>query len=322
MKIGDIEINGLAVLGPMAGTTNAAFRIICKENGANLVFAEMVSSEGLVHGNKKSFEMIKVEEIEHPITLQIFGFDLKSFVKAAQMVNKESNCDIIDINMGCPAPKVAVKSQAGANLLKYPEKIYEIVKEVVKVVNKPVTVKLRIGWDESCKNVVEIAKLCEAAGASALTIHGRTRAQFFTGKADWSYIKMVKDAVKIPIIGNGDVVDGPSALKMLKETNCDAVMVARAAQGNPWIFKQINHFLETREELGPPTFEEWKNVVIRHTKLLIEMKGEDLGVREMRKQILWYLAVLPKNDKIMEMKKICVKVETLNDILALINLYE
>ncbi|AXK50693.1 tRNA dihydrouridine synthase DusB [Spiroplasma alleghenense] len=321
MKIGNIEIPGNLVLGPMAGTTNAAFRIICKENGADLVYAEMVSSEGLVHGNKKSFEMIKVENIEHPITLQIFGFDLDSFIKAAKLVNEESNCDIIDINMGCPAPKVAVKSQAGANLLKYPDKIYEIVKAVVEVVDKPVSVKLRIGWDDNSKNVVEIAKLCEKAGASALTIHGRTRSQFFTGKADWSYIKKVKESVSIPVIGNGDVVDGPSALKMLNETGCDAVMIARAAQGNPWIFKQIKDFLETGKQSEAPTFDEWKKVVMRHTELIVEMKGESLGVREMRKQILWYLAVLPKNDKIIEMKKKCISVETVQEILDLFESY-
>ncbi|WP_338972305.1 tRNA dihydrouridine synthase DusB [Spiroplasma endosymbiont of Panorpa germanica] len=321
MKIGNVLIPGNLVLGPMAGTTNAAFRILCKENGADLVYAEMVSTEGLAHGNKKSFEMIKVEDVEHPITLQIFGFDLNSFVKAAKMVNEESNCDIIDINMGCPAPKVAVKSQAGANLLKYPDKIYEIVKTVVEIVDKPVSVKLRIGWDENSKNVVEIAKLCEKAGASALTIHGRTRSQFFTGKADWSYIKKVKEAVGIPVIGNGDVFDGPSALKMMNETGCDGVMIARAAQGNPWIFNNIKYYLENKSEPPALSVEEWKKVVIKHTKLLVEMKGENLGVREMRKQILWYLAVLPKNDKIIEMKKKCISVETVQEIIDLFEFY-
>ncbi|ARU90904.1 tRNA-dihydrouridine synthase B [Spiroplasma clarkii] len=322
MKIKNIEINGKLILGPMAGTTNEAFRIICKEYGAALVYAEMVSTEGLVHNNQKTKTMIEVSKFEHPISLQIFGFDVNSFVTAAKIVDELSECDIIDINMGCPAPKVAVRSQAGSNLLKYPERVGEVIAAVVKSTSKPVTVKMRIGWDENNKNVVELAKIAEANGAAAIAIHGRTRNQFYTGKADWSWIKKVKDAIKIPVIGNGDVVDGPTAKQMFEETGCDAIMIARAAQGNPWVFREINHFLETGETLPKPTFTEWKETVARHTKLLMEAKTEEFAIREMRKQLLWYIAVLGKNPITLHMKKLAVEIQSYNDLIDIFNYYE
>ncbi len=322
MKIKNLEIKGSIFLGPMAGTTNAAFRIICKEKGAALVYAEMVSTEGLVHNNKKTKTMIEVSDLEHPISLQIFGFDVNSFVEAAKIVEEYSTCDVIDINMGCPAPKVAVRSQAGANLLKYEDKVGEVIKAVVENTTKPVTVKMRIGWDETSKNVVELAKIAEKNGASAIAVHGRTRNQFFTGKADWSWIKKVKESVSIPVIGNGDVVDGPTAKKMLDETGCDGIMIARAAQGNPWIFREIQHYIDTGEELPKPSYEEWKETVLRHANLLIDMRGEELGIREMRKQLLWYLAVLEKRPVVLEMKKMATEIVVLKDIYNIFNLYE
>lgn len=322
MKINNIQINGKVILGPMAGTTNAAFRILCKENGAALVYAEMVSIEGLKHDNEKTKKMIEVSKVEHPITLQIFGYDVETFVNASKIVDNFSDCDIIDINMGCPAPKVALRSQAGANLLKFPERVGEVIKAVVQNSNKPVTVKMRIGWDENTKNCVELAKIAEKNGASAITIHGRTRNQFYTGKSDWEWIKKVKEAIKIPVIGNGDVVDGPSAKRMIEETGCDAIMVARAAQGNPWVFREIQHYLETGKELSKPTFEEWKSVVIRHAKLLSEMREEEFAIREMRKQLLWYINVLPKASILKEMKQESVKINSLDDIYKIIDMYE
>ncbi|WP_338969843.1 tRNA dihydrouridine synthase DusB [Spiroplasma endosymbiont of Labia minor] len=321
MKIGNVEIKGKLILGPMAGTTNEAFRIIAKEKGASLVYAEMVSSEGLIHNNKKTFEMINIENIEHPATLQIFGYNVNSFVEAAKLVDKESECDIVDINMGCPVPKVAIKSQAGANLLKFPDKVFEVVKSVVNNTTKPVTVKMRIGWDEQSKNCVELAKICEKAGAKAIALHARTRSQFYTGKADWSWIRKIKQAVSIPVIGNGDVIDGISAKAMFDETGCDAIMIARAAQGNPWIFEQINYYLETGQELEKPTFSEWRKTVLRHAELLITKRGQELGIKEMRKQLLWYLNVLEKNKNILEMKKMITSINTIVELNNVIDMY-
>lgn len=238
-KIGNIEIKNNIVLAPMAGVCNSAFRKIIKEMGAGLIYAEMVSDKALVYNSKKTKDMLYMEEIERPITQQIFGSDKESFITAAKLIYEEMKPDIIDINMGCPVPKVAVKAQAGSALLKNPEKIKEIVEAVVEAVPCPVTVKIRSGWDKNSINAVEVAKIIEEAGASAITVHPRTRAQGYEGLSDWNIIKLVKENVNIPVIGNGDIKSPEDAKRMIDETNCDGVMIGRASLGNPYLFKQI-----------------------------------------------------------------------------------
>ncbi|WP_027063518.1 tRNA dihydrouridine synthase DusB [Mesoplasma seiffertii] len=321
MKIGNIEIKGKVIQGPMAGISNAPFRVIAKEKGAALVVAEMVSIEGMVHENAKTFSMLAVDPTEHPMSMQIFGNDVESFTKAVKWIDANVDCDIIDLNIGCPAPKVAVRSASGSSLLKTPELIYDIVRAVVANTKKPVTAKIRLGWDKDSVNAVEVAQLIEKAGASAIAVHGRTRADFYTGHADWEKIKQVKDAVKIPVIGNGDVVDAKSAKKMLDETGCDAVMISRACQGNPWIFGQINHFLKTGEEIPGPSLEEWKATVEKHAKMLVELRTEEWGMREFRKHLAWYLDVLPYKPNVKALKDKANQILTLDDIQVIIQEY-
>ena len=244
-KIGNVEINGKIVVAPMAGISNMTFRRICKSMGASLVVAEMVSDKAITYGNEKTFELLRMNDDERPISQQIFGSDVKSFVEAAKIVESKMAPDILDINMGCPVPKVAVKNQAGSALLKNPEKVGEIIKAVVEAVNVPVTVKIRSGWDASFINAVEIAKIAEANGASAITVHARTRAQGYSGKADWNIIKKVVDAVNIPVIGNGDVISCYDAKRMLDETGCSAVMIGRGLLGNPWLIKECVEYLDS-----------------------------------------------------------------------------
>ena len=255
-KIGNIELENNVVLAPMAGVCNSAFRKIIKEMGCSLVYAEMVSDKGLIYDSKKTKEMLYFEECERPIAQQIFGSDKDTFVEAAKMVYDIMKPDIIAINMGCPVPKVAIKSQAGAALLKSPEKIREIVSEVVKAVPVPVTVKIRSGWDNNSINAVEVAKICEEAGASAITVHGRTRSQGYSGKVDLDIIKKVKENVSIPVIGNGDITSVESAKEMLHYTGCDAIMIGRGVLGNPWLIKEIITYLDTEEVTNKPTYEE------------------------------------------------------------------
>ncbi len=288
-KIGPIVIENRIVLAPMAGVSNSPFRIMARKMGAGLVFAEMVSDKGLFFNNEKTTKMLYMTDQERPMVQQIFGSDIDTMVKAAKHIELISNCDIIDINMGCPVPKVAIKSQAGASLMKNPKKVYELVKAVIDHTHKPITVKIRSGWDAYSINAVEVAQAIEAAGACAITVHGRTRSQGYSGKADLAIIKAVKEAVSIPVIGNGDVVDGPSAKKMLDETGCDAVMVGRAALGNPWVFKEILHYLETGEVLQKPSHQTIKNTMIEHLEALIELKGEKTAILEMRSHGPWYL---------------------------------
>lgn len=297
-KIRDIIIPNQLVLAPMAGNTNEAFRIICKEMGCGLVMAEMVSDKAIGFKNVKTLKMTKVNPIEHPISMQIFGADIESLVNAAKFIDLQSDADIIDINMGCPVNKVAKKSGAGASLLQDPDKVYQIVKAVVEAVSKPVTVKIRIGWDNDHINCVEIAKLIEKAGASAITVHGRTRSQMYSGKANWDWIKKVKEAVSIPVVGNGDIVDIESAKKMLEYTGCDAIAIARGALGNPFLFREIKAALDNEEIPAKPTHEELYNTIVRHYNLLLELKGEHLAMLEMRSHVAWYLKGMPGSAKV------------------------
>ncbi|CCV64969.1 tRNA-dihydrouridine synthase [Alteracholeplasma palmae J233] len=287
-KIGNIEVNNKIVLAPMAGVSNNPFRLLARQFGAGLVFAEMVSDKGIHFNNDKTVELLYMTDEEKPMIQQIFGSDLETMVEAALYVEAHSNCDAIDINMGCPVPKVAIKAQAGASLMKDPDKIYEIVSEIVKRVKKPITVKIRSGWDSESINAVEVAKKIEAAGASAITVHARTRAQGYSGKADLDVIKAVKEAVKIPVIGNGDIVDGESAKRMLDYTGCDAVMIGRAALGNPWVFRDIMSYFNGEEKIEVKP-EEIKNLMIKHMDDLIKLKGEKTAILEMRSHGPWYI---------------------------------
>jgi len=315
--IGNVEIKHKTVLAPMAGIGNSSFRKIIKKMGAGLIYAEMVSDKALFYKNKKTVDMLYMEEMERPITQQIFGSDKESFVDAAKFIYENMKPDIIDINMGCPVPKVAVRAQAGSALLKNSEKIREIVSSVVESVPIPVTVKIRSGWDNNSINAVEVAKICESAGASAICVHPRTRSQSYSGKADWSIIKAVKEAVSIPVIGNGDIVDIYSAKKMIDETGCDLVMIGRGVLGNPWLIKQINAYLEDGIILEDPSFVERIDMCLEHLNNLYELKNEKLAVLEIRNHIAWYLKGMPNSNeiknKIFLQKNISVIIEILNE---------
>lgn len=292
LKIGDIEMKNRVVLAPMAGVCNPAFRLIAKEFGTGLVCAEMVSDKAILHNNKRTLEMLFVDDREKPLSLQIFGGDRESLVEAAKVVDRQTNADIIDINMGCPVPKVT-KCDAGARWLLDPNKIYEMVSAVVDAVKKPVTVKMRIGWDAEHIFAVENALAVERAGGSAVSVHGRTREQLYTGKANWDIIKDVKEAVSIPVIGNGDVCSPQDAKRLLDHTGCDGVMIGRGALGNPWMLYRTIQYLSNGELLSDPTPREKMEVAILHLDRLVALKNEHVAVREMRKHLAWYLKGLP-----------------------------
>lgn len=298
MKIGNINLTGKVILAPMAGVCNSAFRVICKEMGCALVCAEMVSDKGMVYNSKKTKEMLYFEEIERPISQQIFGSDKETFVKAATMVYEIMHPDIIDINMGCPVPKVAIRSQSGAALLKNPQLIYDIVSSVVSAVPVPVTVKIRSGWDANSINAVEVAKICESAGASAITVHPRTRSQLYSGKADLDIIKQVKENLSIPVIGNGDIVDIESAKHTLEYTKCDAIMIGRGVLGNPWLIKEIDTYLKTGKIIPKPTYKERINMCYHHLNYLLKFKCERVAILEMRSHIAWYIKGLPYHKEV------------------------
>lgn len=295
-KIGDVEIKGRLVLGPMAGVTDLPFRVLCKEKGAALTYTEMVSAKGFKYKNKNTEELLTVDDRERPASLQIFGSDPDIMGEMAEQIS-ERNFDILDVNMGCPVPKV-VNNGEGSALMKEPEKIAEIVRSLKKYSKKPVTIKIRAGFTVENKNAVEVAKIAEQAGVDAIAVHGRTRSQYYSGKADWNIIKEVKKAVSVPIIGNGDVFTELDAKKMLEETGCDGIMIARGARGNPWIFNRINHYLEKGEILPHPAPDEFLSLILRQAKWMIEYKGEYIGVREMRKHIAWFTAGYPNSTRL------------------------
>ena len=318
-NIGNVEIKNQVVLAPMAGICNSAFRRIAKEMGAGLIYAEMVSDKALLYKSKKTEDMLYMKDEERPISQQIFGSDKESFVEAAKIVCEKMHPDIIDINMGCPVPKVAVSAQAGAALLKNPDKVYEIVKSVVEAVSIPVTVKIRSGWDKNSINAIEIAKVCERAGASAICVHPRTRSQRYEGLSDWNIIKEVKGSISIPVIGNGDIRSVDDAKRMIELTNCDAVMIGRGVLGNPWLIRDIVNYLEDGALPKVISKDEKIDMCIKHMNYLLSFKDEKTAVLEMRSHIAWYLKGL---DGVNEVKREIFKATTEKDVLEILTKFK
>lgn len=291
LKIGNVKITGNLILGPMAGVTDLPFRILCKELGADLIYTEMVSAKGIQYNNKNTENLLTVCEEERPVSLQLFGGDPYIMSETAKRI-EHRNFDILDINMGCPVPKV-VNNNEGSALMKEPELAGKIVRSITSAIQKPLTVKIRKGFTESAANAVEIAKIAEANGAAAIAVHGRTREQYYSGKADWNIIREVKKAVSVPVIGNGDVFTPEDARRLLEETGCDGIMLARGARGNPWLFVQIKEYLKNGVKLEKPAVQEVVCMMLRHALLSIEYKGEYIGIREMRKHVAWYTTGYP-----------------------------
>lgn len=318
-QIGNVKIKNQVVLAPMAGICNSAYRKIIKEMGCGLIEAEMVSDKAITYGSKKTIDMLYMTDFERPISQQIFGSDEESFVSAAKYIYETMHPDIIDINMGCPVPKVAVRSQAGSALLKDPNKVYDIVSAVVSSVPIPVTVKIRSGWDEKSINAVEIAKTVEKAGASAITVHPRTRAQGYSGHADWNIIKQVKENVTIPVIGNGDITSCYDAKRMLEETGCDAIMIGRGVLGNPWLIKECIDYLDNGIEPKEITKKEKQDMIRKHLQYLLEIKPTKVALLEMRSHASWYLKGLPNASNI---RSSINKVDNIDDFNKLLDEFE
>ncbi|MFV0288254.1 MAG: tRNA dihydrouridine synthase DusB [Mycoplasmatales bacterium] len=288
LKIGNLEIDSRVIIAPMAGVSNNAFKKIIRRLGAGLITTEMVSDKALLHGNEKTLKMIEIDDEEHPVALQLFGNEIESMVQAAKFLDQHSKCDVIDINMGCPAPKI-VKNDSGSKILLDPQKVYDIAYNIKQAVTKPVMVKMRLGWDENHINVLENVKLLEKAGVDAIAIHGRTTKQMYSGKANWDLIKQAKASVKIPVIGNGDIDSPQKAKEYIEKYGVDAVMIGRAALGNPWIIKRTKHYLETGELLPEPTVQERLAVCHEHLLNLVELKGERIAMNEIKGHASWYL---------------------------------
>lgn len=296
LKIGSVTLPNNLILAPMAGVTDLPFRLLCKEQGAGLLCMEMVSAKAILYKNRNTESLLEIDPRENPVSLQLFGSDPEIISKIAHQI-EDKPFDILDLNMGCPVPKI-VNNGEGSALMKNPKLAGEIIRQTVKAIDKPVTVKIRKGFDDEHINAVEMAKIAEDAGAAAVAVHGRTREQFYSGRADWDIIRQVKEAVSIPVIGNGDLLTAEDVIAMEAQTGCDGFMIARGAQGNPWIFRQILHYFETGEHLAKPTLEEVTQMILRHARMMLEFKGEYIGIREIRKHAAWYKAGYPNSARL------------------------
>ena len=316
LTIGNVTLENNLILAPMAGVTDLAFRLLCKEQGAGLLCTEMISAKAIHFKNKNTKSLMRILPEERPVSLQLFGSEPDLMAEIAAQIEDEP-FDILDINMGCPVPKV-VNNQEGSALMKNPKLVGEIVSKMASAIKKPLTVKIRKGFTEGSVNAVEIAKIIEASGAAAIAVHGRTREQYYAGKADWDIIRQVKEAVSIPVIGNGDVNSPESAKRLIEETGCDGIMIGRAARGNPWIFGRINRFLETGVKEEEPGVQEVKEMILKHARLQIEYKGEYTGMREMRKHVAWYTAGMPHSASV---RRQVNEVETYEQLEKLVELF-